>query len=135
MLAAGAGSQLVLCSSVLPRKGTVRLRRRAGMKERRKHTRLPLNSLARVWILRKCREIRGTTADVCQGGAFVMSPGLDVCQKDDEALMEILLLPTTTGQKEELILAGPATVKRVDRDRGVIALQFSIELNRFERLR
>jgi len=64
-----------------------------------------------------------------------MSPGLDVCQKDDEALMEILLLPTTTGQKEELILAGPATVKRVDRDRGGIALQFSIELNRFERLR
>jgi hypothetical protein len=105
------------------------------MRERRKHIRLPLNSLARVWILRKCREIRGTTADMCQGGAFVMSPGFDACRKNDEALVEMVLLPATTEQKEELILAGPATVKRVDRDRGGIALQFSIELNRFERLR
>jgi hypothetical protein len=135
MLAAGAGSESVLCSSGLPGKGRFPLRRRAGMRERRKHTRLPLNSLARVWILRKCREIRGTTADVCQGGAFVMSPGFDACQKDEEALVEMVLLPTTTGQEEELILAGPATVRRVDRDRGGIALQFSVELRRFERLR
>ncbi len=64
-----------------------------------------------------------------------MSPGFDACRKNDEALVEMVLLPATTEQKEELILAGPATVKRVDRDRGGIALQFSIELNRFERLR
>jgi len=64
-----------------------------------------------------------------------MSPDFNLCEKNDEALMEILLFPQTAGQKEELVLAGSATVKRIDRDRGTIALQFSIELSRFERLR
>jgi hypothetical protein len=76
------------------------------LKERRKYTRKALNSLVRGWILRKFREVKATTVNICQGSAFFMSPGLVGCQKGDDAMLEMVLLPTTTGQKVELSRPG-----------------------------
>jgi len=51
---------------------------------------------------------------------------------DDETEIMFFLPPEFTGQNDTLILKGRGTVRRVDRDRWGIAIEFPKELKTFE---
>lgn len=100
--------------------------------DRRKYIRLSKSFQTKVRILRTCGEVPGTTHDLSQGGAFIISPSWSDFQLHDQTEIELFLPPTFTGQKDTLILKGLSTVKRVDADRGGIAVKFVKELKAFE---
>jgi hypothetical protein len=53
-------------------------------------------------------------------------------QENDEAIVQLFLPPEMTGQQSTLILNGPAVVKRIDKKRYGIAVQFQKALKAFE---
>ncbi len=103
--------------------------------ERRKYTRISRNLKSKVKVVRTSTEIEGLTKDLCQGGAFIEISSWSALHGNDQAKILLFLPAEFTGQKETLVLIGSAVVKRVERDRGGIAVQFLKELKTFEVLR
>ena len=100
--------------------------------DRRNNTRLLKKFQATIKIPRADAEIEGVTENLSQGGAFISSRYLPSFQKNDEAMVQLFLPPEMTGQQDTLILNGPAVVKRIDRERHGIAVQFQKALKAFE---
>jgi hypothetical protein len=74
----------------------------------------------------------GTTINLSQGGAFIISPSFSDFQVGDQTEIQFFLPPAFTGQEDILILKGLGKVRRVDKDRLGIALEFQKELKAFE---
>ena len=100
--------------------------------ERRKYRRLSRNYKTRVTIKRTSKEVEGITDNLSQGGAYIFTPSWSSLQENDQMTMNLLLPPEMTGQPDTITLTGPAKVKRVDKDREGIAIEFLKELKAFE---
>ena len=100
--------------------------------ERRNNTRLLKKFQATIKIPRANAEIDGVTENLSQGGAFISSRYLPSFQENDEAIVQLFLPPEMTGQQSTLILNGRAVVKRIDKKRYGIAVQFQKALKAFE---
>lgn len=100
--------------------------------ERRNNTRLLKKFQATIKIPSVDAEIDGVTENLSQGGAFISSRNLPSLQENDEAIVQLFLPPKMTGQQSTLILNGRAVVKRIDKERYGIALQFQKALKAFE---
>ena len=100
--------------------------------ERRNYLRLDNNFQTRARTLHRSAVLSGITHNLSQSGAFIISPSWSDFQVDDQTEIIFFLPPTFTGQKDNLILKGLGTVKRVDGDRWGIAVGFAKELRTFE---
>lgn len=100
--------------------------------DNRKYTRLSKSFQTVARILRTYAEVTGTTDNLSQGGAFIITPSWSDFQVDDQTEIEFFLPPTFTGQKDTLILRGLGTVRRVDGDRLGIAVKFQKKFKAFE---
>jgi hypothetical protein len=99
--------------------------------DRRSDKRLLKTFKVTIKIARTAAEIDGVTENLSQGGAFISSQTLPSLQKNEKAIVQLFLPPEMTGQKNTLILNGPAVVKRIGKERGGIALQFQKVLRAF----
>ena len=97
----------------------------------RKYPRLSQSFQTRARILPTSKELSGITHNLSQSGAFIISPSWSDFQVDDQTEIIFFLPPTFTGQKDDLILKGLGTVRRVDGDRWGIAIEFTKELRTF----
>jgi hypothetical protein len=100
--------------------------------ERRKYTRTLNNFKIKIRLARTSKEVDGVTHNLSQGGAFVMSPSWPVLQKDEQAEMRLFLPPEFTGQNQTLTLTGPAVIRRIDKHKQGVAVQFLKELKTFK---
>jgi hypothetical protein len=100
--------------------------------ERRKHKRLQRRFKSKIKLTHTSVEFDGITEDLAQNGAFISSPSWSDVQENDKTTVRLFLPPEMTGQRETLILQGPAVVRRAEKDRGGIALQFTKQLKTFD---
>jgi c-di-GMP-binding flagellar brake protein YcgR len=100
--------------------------------DRRQYARLHIIFQAVARILNTSVQVLGSTVDLSQGGAFIISPSFSDFQVGDQTEIEFFLPPAFTGQEDTLILKGLGKVKRLDKDRLGIALEFQKELKTFE---
>ena len=98
----------------------------------RKYARLTRRFQTIARIPRTSARVPGTTDNLSQGGAFIITPSWSHFQVDDQAEIEFFLPPTFTGQENTLVLRGPGTVKRIDKERLGIALEFQKQFKTFE---
>jgi hypothetical protein len=99
--------------------------------ERRKYTRTLNNFKIKIRLARTSKEVDGVTHNLSQGGAFVMSPSWPVLKKNEQAEMRLFLPPEFTGQNQTLTLTGPAVIRRIDKHKQGVAVQFLKELKTF----
>jgi hypothetical protein len=99
--------------------------------ERRKYTRTLSHFKIKMRLARTSKEVDGVTQNLSQGGAFVTSPSLPVLEKDEQAEMCLFLPPEFTGQNHTLTLTGPAVIRRVDKEKQGVAVEFLKELKTF----
>ncbi len=100
--------------------------------DRRSDKRLLKRFQVTIKIVRTAAEIDGVTENLSQGGTFISSQALPSFQENEEAIVQLFLPPEITGQKGTLILNGPAVVKRIEKERCGIALEFQKVLRAFE---
>jgi hypothetical protein len=100
--------------------------------ERRRYPRLTRNFRAKIRMTFTSAEVEGVTENISQVGAFISGLSWPSFQAEDKIIVRLFLPPEMTGQPEELSLEGPAVVKRVEQDRGKIAVEFSKKLRAFE---
>jgi len=112
--------------------------------DRRQYPRLHIIFQAVTRIPRISVPVLGTTVNLSQGGAFIISPSFSDFQVGDQTEIQFFLPPAFTGQedtlilkglgtvKRTLILKGLGTVKRVDKDRLGVAVEFQKQLKSFE---
>jgi hypothetical protein len=101
--------------------------------ERRRHVRLRRQLQVTISLPRLSNEVSGETKNLSQAGALVSLPGDSSFNKGDQVSIHLLLPPEMTGQRETLVLMGPAVVQRIDHKSHSLALQFSRKLSTFER--
>jgi hypothetical protein len=78
--------------------------------------------------------VEGTSVNVSQRGAFIVTDSGHLFKAPDRTLI-IWHLPTEfTGQRETVRLAGEALIRRVDHERGGVALEFMKHFKTFERI-
>jgi hypothetical protein len=99
--------------------------------ERRKYTRTLSHFKIKIRLARTSKEVDGVTQNLSQGGAFVMSPSWPTLKKDEQAEMRLFLPPEFTGQDHTLTLSGPAIIRRIDRNKQGVAVEFLKELRTF----
>jgi hypothetical protein len=100
--------------------------------DRRSDKRLFKTFQATIKITRTAAEIDGVTENLSQGGAFISSQALPSFQENEEAIVQLFLPPEMTGQNGTMILNGPAVVKRIEKERCGVALQFQKVLRAFD---
>lgn len=103
--------------------------------ERRNFMRFDKELKTGIRITHTSAEVEGVTKNLSQGGALISTPSWSAFQKDEQAVLHLVLPPEITGQDSDLVLNGPAVVKRIDKDNEVIAVQFLKELRTFEVIR
>jgi hypothetical protein len=94
--------------------------------------RIRTNFLAKIKIMPTSTEVDGVAINLSQSGAFISSTSWSAFQSNDQAEIELLLPAEFTGQEDALLLRGQATVKRVERDRWGIAVEFHKQLKTFD---
>jgi hypothetical protein len=99
--------------------------------ERRQHVRLRRQLSVIITLPRLSVEVSGETEDLSQAGTLVSLPGYSSFNTG-EVSIQLFLPPEMTGQRETLVLVGPAVVKRIDHESQSLALQFSRKLKTFE---
>jgi c-di-GMP-binding flagellar brake protein YcgR len=99
--------------------------------ERRKYTRTINNFKIKMKLERTSKEVEGVTQNLSQGGALIMSSSWQVAQKDEQAEMQLFLPPEFTGQSDTLTLTGSSVIKRIERDKQGVAVEFLKELRTF----
>jgi hypothetical protein len=100
--------------------------------ERRKYTRTLNNFKIKIRLPRTSKEVDGVTQNLSQGGAFVISSSFLVLQEDEPAEMRLFLPPEFTGQNHTLTLSGPAVIRRIDKHKQGVAVEFLKELKTFK---
>ena len=100
--------------------------------DRRQYPRLNIIFQAATRIPRISAKVFGTTDNLSQGGAFIISPSWSDFQVGDQTELQFFLPPAFTGQADTLILKGLGTVKRVDKNKSGVAVEFQKELRAFE---
>ena len=100
--------------------------------DRRKYPRFSQSFQTRARILPTSEQVSGISHDLSQNGAFIISTSWSDFQVDDQTEIIFFLPAEFTGQKDTLILKGLGTVRRVDRHRWGIAVEFPKELRTFE---
>jgi hypothetical protein len=100
--------------------------------ERRKYTRTLSNFKIKIRIARTSKEVDGVTQNLSQGGAFVTSSSLPMLHKDEQAETRLFLPPEFTGQDHTLTLIGPAVIRRIDKHKHGVAVEFLKELKTFK---
>jgi hypothetical protein len=100
--------------------------------DRRQYPRLHITFQAATRVPRISAKVLGTTDNLSQGGAFIISPSFSDFQVGDQTEIQFFLPPAFTGQRDTLILKGLGTVKRVDKDKLGVAVEFQKELRVFE---
>jgi hypothetical protein len=103
--------------------------------ERRKHKRFQSRLKSKIELTHKSVELDGITEDLSQGGAFISTLSWSEVQENDKTTVRLFLPPEMTGQSDTLILQGSAVVRRAEKNRGGIALQFTKQLKTFDVLR
>ena len=103
--------------------------------ERRKHKRFQKRLKSKIELTHNSVELDGITKDLSQGGAFISTSGWSEVKENDKTTVRLSLPPKMTGQSDTLILQGPAVVRRIENERGGIALQFAKQLKTFDVLR
>ena len=99
--------------------------------ERRKYTRTLNHFKIKIRLARTSKEVDGVTQNLSQGGAFVMSTSWPVLQTNEQAEMRLFLPPEFTGQNQTLTLTGPAVIRRIDKQKKGVAVEFLKELKTF----
>ena len=99
--------------------------------ERRKYTRTLNNFKIKIILARVSKEVEGVTQNLSQGGAFVISSSWQVLQKNEQAEMRLVLPPEFTGQNYTLTLTGPAVIRRIEKQKQGVAVEFLKELKTF----
>jgi len=110
------------------------LRNSMTMSDARRHTRL--RKCFQVKLHQKVQSVldvllEGATVDLSQGGAFVKSEDWGFFKSHESMDLTFLLPPDFTGQDTTIGLQGSAIVRRVDRLREGIAVEFINELRQF----
>ena len=100
--------------------------------DRRQYPRLNIIFQAATRIPRISAKVFGTTDNLSPGGAFIISPSWSDFQVGDQTELQFFLPPAFTGQADTLILKGLGTVKRVDKNKSGVAVEFQKELRAFE---
>jgi len=103
--------------------------------ERRKHQRFQRRLESKIELTYNSVEFEGIIEDLSQVGAFISTPSWSAVQENDKTMVRLFLPPEMTGQSDTLILQGSAVVRRAEKDRGGIALQFIKQLKTFDVLR
>ena len=102
--------------------------------DRRRHTRLKKNF--RVTLHRRVPGtpdilLEGITLDLSQSGAFIKTEGWHFFEPDEVAELTFFLPPDFTGKDIPVGLQGSAIVRRVDRLKEGICVEFINELKQF----
>ncbi len=100
--------------------------------ERRRYPRLPRKFRAKMKMTLTSAEVEGVTENISQVGAFISDLSWPAFHEEDQIMVRLFLPPEMTGQPETLVLEGPAVVKRVEKDRGKMPVEFSKKLRTFE---
>ena len=100
--------------------------------ERRRGPRLPTDFKAQMKMTLTSAKIEGVIENFSQVGAVISGVSSPAIQEGDRIWVRLSLPPEMTGQAEALILEGPAVVRRIENDRGEIAVEFSKQLRTFE---
>jgi hypothetical protein len=100
--------------------------------ERRQRVRLRRQFQATISLPRLSAEVSGETENLSPAGTLVSIPAYSSFNEGDEVSIHLFFPPEMTGQRDTLVLIGPAIVKRIDHERQSLALQFSRELRTFE---
>ncbi len=100
--------------------------------DRRKYARILCQFKTKIRLSRLSEEIDGVTQNLSQGGAFVSSPSWPTLEKNDQAELRLFLPPDFTGQTQTLTLTGPGVLRRIEKDKEGVAVEFLRELKTFE---
>jgi hypothetical protein len=85
-----------------------------------------------ISLPRLSAEVFGETKNLSSAGTLVSIPDYCGFNEGDEVSIQFFFPPEMTGQRDTLVLIGPAIVRRIDHERQSLALQFSRELRTFE---
>ncbi len=100
--------------------------------ERRKYPRLMTAFRVTLAGIDQTSEIEAVTHDVSQTGSLIFTPPWHTFTQDEQTDLRFFLPPDFTGQPGTLILRGQGIVRRLDPDRGGIAVEFLRSLRTFD---
>ena len=103
--------------------------------ERRKHVRIQRQFEARLFNAKVRHETEGLTENISQGGAYVKTRDWRSFQTGDQATVTLFLPPSFTDKDKIFGLRGDAIVRRVDERNEGVALEFSRDLQEFEKVK
>ena len=102
--------------------------------ERRKHVRIQRQFEARLFNTKVRHETEGLTENISQGGVYVKTRDWRSFQSGDQATVTLFLPPSFTDKDKIFGLRGDAIVRRVDELNEGVALEFSRDLQEFEKV-
>jgi pSer/pThr/pTyr-binding forkhead associated (FHA) protein len=103
--------------------------------ERRKHVRIQRQFEARLFNAKVRHETEGLTENISQGGVYVKTRDWRSFQAGDQATVTLFLPPSFTDRDKIFGLRGDAIVRRVDERNEGVALEFSRDLQEFEKVK
>ena len=103
--------------------------------ERRKHVRIQRQFEARLFNAKVRHETEGLTENISQGGVYVKTRDWRSFQAGDQATVTLFLPPSFTDKDKIFGLRGDAIVRRVDERNEGVALEFSRDLQEFEKVK
>jgi len=103
-------------------------------RERRKHVRIQRQFEARLFNAKVRHETEGLTENISQGGVYVKTRDWRSFQTGDQAIVTLFLPPSFTDRDQIFGLRGDAVVRRVDEPNEGVALEFSRDLQEFEKV-
>ena len=102
--------------------------------ERRKHVRIQRQFEARLFNAKVRHETEGLTENISQGGVYIKTRDWRSFQTGDQTTVTLLLPPSFTDKDKIFGLRGDAIVRRVDKRNEGVALEFSRDLQEFEKI-
>ena len=102
--------------------------------ERRKHVRIQRQFEARLFNAKVRHETEGLTENISQGGVYIKTRDWRSFQTGDQTTVTLLLPPSFTDKDKIFGLRGDAIVRRVDKRNEGVALEFSRDLQEFEKV-
>ena len=100
--------------------------------DRRKYPRLRQNFRVELFKQGSRHPLDGTSVDVSQGGAFIITKEWQTLKVKDYAVVAFSLPPDYTGQEKTIRLMGEAVIKRIDQKNKGIGVEFTKKFRNFE---
>ena len=100
--------------------------------ERRNYPRLVTVFKVALTTADRTSEIEAVTHDISQTGSLILTPHWHTFAQGVRTDLRFFLPPDFTGQQDTLILQGSGVVRRLDAERGAIALEFLRPLRTFD---